>query len=321
MAKHEMEQRFETFAMTMPGAESIDALGLDRAPGQRADYLWRDRTVIVEVKTLRGDPQKKIDEMFDELRQREDFPLFFRTVPADKLLARLPDGEELLRKLTNKVRRGLEAAFRDAKYQIDNTKRLLGLDDALGLLVILNPDIEAYEPNDAGAYLSYLARYHAPPVSIDAIWLLSEAHKVGDADPCILIETDRLERFTWAKDWLSEPNERWAQFCGSGLQHSGAKVLEEVLFQRKSEVATGELTKEQRWEAEYRANPYLAEHDDNVVAAFGRELCSRLKRAKEQDDRVSFMQHWQIWHHFLVEAQSRALDMRMVMPDEQEPNE
>lgn len=315
MALHEMEERFQRFAMTLPGAESIDELSLSTLQGKRADYLWRGRSVVAEVKVLRGDPQIKIDGMFAELSKRIDFPVIVGEVAAHKVLAHLSDGKDLLGALHEKVSRSVEANFRDAKRQIANTKTLLGLDDALGILVLLNPDIEALHPGNVGKFVSQLMLNRQSDVwSIDVVWLITEAHFTGNALPCVLIEGSRMDRFTWADAWVPNLNERWAAFNNSPLFISDAALLAEVSFQRKSERTTGLLTNEQHWRANYRANPYLASLDDGAVRAFGHQafvdLIPYFTVGGPRKSMAEIEPLMERWTDFLEEASDRGLDLR-----------
>lgn len=312
---HEMEARFQSFAMSMEGAESIDDLPIDTSLGQRADYLWRGRSVVVEVKLLRGDPQDKINKMFDELQKRDDFPVFLGKVNVHKLVEDLPDGPDLLRRLHQKVMRSTEAAFRDAKDQIASTKRLLGLQDALGVMVLLNPDIEALDPVNVGQEISRLMEKRQHDTwSVDVVWLLSEAHFMENASPCILIEGSKSSRLPWADAYLATFNDRWAGFNNSPMINSDSNVLADMDFQRKSERVTNPLTNEQRWRATYRANPYLAKLDDEAVRAFGYKVAMEMKPYfLEGGPRVPMADlelRLERWTHFLEEASRRGLDVR-----------
>src|SRR5690606_4321859 len=132
-AVHEMEARFHRFACSLPGAECVEDVLSDRDPGQRADYLWRGRSVIVELKLLEADPQKKVDVIVEGLRSRPDFPLIFGQVPSWGVLGELSVGEEQSRELRQQVYRAIEGAFRSAIHPVRITKRLVGLDEALGI--------------------------------------------------------------------------------------------------------------------------------------------------------------------------------------------
>lgn len=310
-----MEARFTAFAMTVEGAESIDKLLQSTDQGQRADYLWRGRSVITELKVLRADPQSKVDSTFDELSKRNDFPVIFGAVDAHKVLAHLPDGDEQMRRLNQKVMRSVEGAFRDAKRQIANTKRILKLEDALGILALLNPDIESLDPISVGKEVSRLIQTRQNDMwAVDAVWLLSEAHFIGAAMPCIIIKGDRVDRFNWGEDFLSALNERWAHFNGRPMIAEKSNLLVDLPLTRKSQRHMGPMTKEQRWRADYRADPYLTHLDDNAVLAFGHQsildLLPYFTKGGPRKPMVEIESHMERWTHFLEEASIRGLDMR-----------
>jgi hypothetical protein len=319
MAVHEMEERFYRFAMSLPAAESIDELGLDTSRGtQRADFLWRDRSVIVEVKTLRGDPQGKIDEFVDELSSRADFPLILGPAPLEKVLVQLHDGKEQLRRIIQIVMRPVESAFRAAKNQITGTKELLGLGDAVGVLVLLNPDIEALDPRNIGHEISRrLEERQKKDWTVDLVWLISEAHLVHGAQPCIFIEGNRIDRFPWATAYADHLNERWIAFNNSPAFMSDAATLADMDFKRMSDRSAGLLSNEQRWRANYRTNPYLSHLGDEAVRAFGRRAAMNLapyflidgphRRGTMLPEELV-----ELWTHFLEEASTRGLDIREV---------
>ncbi|AWH32954.1 hypothetical protein [Stenotrophomonas sp. SAU14A_NAIMI4_8] len=315
MASSDMETRFHSFALMGEGAEAIDDLRLDTRGGQRADYLWRSRSVIVELKVLQGDPQHKINSTFETLRLRNDFPVILGQAPAHKVLAHLPDGDEQLRRLRQKIMRSVEAAFRDAKGQIANTKRLLGLDDALGILVLLNPDVESLDPIDVGKEISRLMQERQSDTwSVDAVWLLSEAHLVGGAQPCIIIGSDKADRFSWAREFLSSLNAQWGIFNNSPVLTSDAKLLTDLPMKRKSEQRTGPLTNEQRWRSSYRANPYLSQLDDDALREFGEKAIADLMPyflvGGPRKPMAEIEQFFVRWTHFLEEASDRGFDAR-----------
>ncbi len=315
MVTSDMETRFHAFALTVEGAEAIDDLQLDTRGGQRADYLWRSRSVIVELKVLQGDPQHKINSTFEMLSKREEFPVVLGQAAAHKVLAHLSDGDEQLRRLRQRIMRSVEAAFRDAKGQIANTKRLLELDDALGILVLLNPDVESLDPIDVGKEVSRLMQQRQrDDWAVDAVWLLSEAHLVGGAQPCIIIESDKVDRFSWAEEFLSSLNGQWGIFNKSPVLTSDAKLLTDVPMMRKSEQHTGPLTREERWRSSYRADPYLSKLDDDALRAFGEKAIADLtpyflvggprKPMAELEPLIVR------WTHFLEEASDRGFNAR-----------
>lgn len=315
MSKHEMEERFHRFAMQMRGAESIDELVPDTAQGQRGDYLWRGRSVIVELKVLTGDPTLKIDRAFETLSQRDDFPLFVGPSPVDKIFRHLPDGKDQMRRLRQQVLRSTESAFRDAKRQVTNTKQIFGLDDALGILVVLNPSIEALSPVDVGKELSrLLERRQTDEWAIDVVWLLSEAHRFGDAHPCILIEGSRIDRFDWSEPFLGGLNEAWARFNRSRFLTTDAHLLADLPVEGASAMQDGPLPRSEVWRKCYQSRPYLTSLDDEAVKRFGEEAFAALMPYfLKSGPRKPFDELEPLtvrWSDFLEEARRRGLDMK-----------
>ena len=315
MKPHPMEARFHQFAMQVAGAECIDevvAVGSD--PGRRADYLWRDRSVIVELKTLTADPQPKINQEIDRLSKRSNFPLIVGEAPLANVLRHIPDGDEVMRRLHQKVMRSIEGAFRGAKRQVANTKSIFGLHDAMGLLVVLNPDIETLSPADAGNELSRLLMQRQQDLmAVDAVWLLSEAHTTSGAHPCIFITGDRIGRFDWADEFLDGLNADWARFNKSRLLKS-AGPLEDLLIDDKRPQVGEPGARHETWRARYRANPYLHELKDADVLVFGQQqFAALLPYVVKGGPRVPMADLEPIlvrWTHFLEEAGQRGLDIR-----------
>lgn len=315
MAKNDMEERFSRFALTLSTAESIDALVPSATSGQRADYLWRGRSVVVEQKVLTGDPQAKVERAFDALSEREDAPLFVGPSPVDKIFRHLPDGAERLRKLRQQVMRSTEAAFRDARRQIANTKKLFELPDALGMLVVLNPNIETLSPIDVGQELSRLMeKRQSEGWAVDVVWLLSEAHLVGEAQPCILITGSRIGRFEWASFYLDGLNAAWARFNNSPITTIDVEQLIDVSVRNASEARSEPLTRSEMWRKRYQANPYFRSFDDATLKQAGTEIfASLMPYFLKGGPRWTMAELEPLmirWSDFLEEARQRGLNMR-----------
>ena len=313
MARHDMEGRFHRFAMQMPSAESIDALVSGTTQGRRADYLWRDRSVVVELKVLSGDPSPKIDRAFEKLSQRDDFPLFIGPSPVDKVFRHLADGDEQMRRLHQQVLRSTESAFRNARHQVINTKNIFGLDDALGLLVVLNPDIETLSPVDVGKELSrLLERMQSDCWAIDVVWLLSEAHVMVGGHPCIVIEGSKVDRFGWSDKFLAGLNEAWARFNRSTVLTTNIQDLVDLPVE--APIKVGPTSRSEMWRKRYQSNPYLSSTDDVAVKKFGEETFALLLPHFLKDGARRPMKDLEPlmirWSDFLEEARRRGLDMR-----------
>ena len=326
MARHDMEDRFHRFAMQMPGAESIDALVPGTTQGRRADYLWRDRSVVVELKVLTGDPSPKIDRAFDKLAQRDDFPLFIGPSPVDKVFRHLTDGDEQMRRLHQQVMRSTESAFRNARHQVINTKNIFGLDDTLGILAVLNPHIGTLSPVDVGKELSrLLERMQSDCWAIDVVWLLSEAHVVAGAHPCIVIEGSKVGRFEWSERFLAGLNEAWARFNRSATVATDIQDLTDLPVEAQAKAKGGPMPRSEVWRKRYQSNPYLSSMGDAAVKKFGEEtfalLLPHFLKAGARTPMKDLEPLMIRWSDFLEEARRRGLDMRgfgsaMTLPPE-----
>src|SRR2546430_5985734 len=78
----DLRDRFEQFVRTVDGFEHIDVLlrGNDPHGKKRADYLFLDRTIIVEHKTLETNPNDKPQKYIDRLMAENRF-IAWGTVP------------------------------------------------------------------------------------------------------------------------------------------------------------------------------------------------------------------------------------------------
>ena len=311
----DLETRFDRFARQLPSAECIDEVVDAAAPGPRADYLWRERTVVVELKTLVGDPQGKIDLVISELSKRPDFPLFVGSAPVDKVLRHIHDGPTVMRQLREKVLRSVEKDFRSAKQQIANTRELFGCPDAIGVLVVLNQAVETLHPNDLISELSRLMERRQNDIhAVDAVWLLSEAHTVSGAHPCVFITGSRMERLDWADLYLDGLNREWARFNDAPLLVCEVEGKVELVVDVKTPLPRQPQSNDERWRSGYRANRYLEPLDDAAVFAHGETVFAELlpyflkggPRRPFSELEPLFAQ----WAHFLEEASQRGLDMR-----------
>lgn len=172
-------------------AEPLDDSRFEAAfggKGHRADYLMFDRSLVVELKDLQDDPEYKIQRVFDGFQDRPKFPVIvFGTVPLTQVLEKLPP--ELARELNDSIATAvsevLESLVEKANRQIRNTKQVLALPDAGGLLVISNAALSALTPALVAYRLERMLRKHTPDGTprfpeLQAVCYISEAHVTQD---------------------------------------------------------------------------------------------------------------------------------------------
>jgi len=96
----DLKKRFEQFVTTLDGFEDIDVLlkRCDPADKRRADYLFSNRSIIVEQKVLEVDPGDKAQKYLHRLME-EGRLVAWGTPAVDRDSFRdLPNGERLQKK-------------------------------------------------------------------------------------------------------------------------------------------------------------------------------------------------------------------------------
>lgn len=323
-----LEERFTKFLGSLPGSEAIDNMVLPHDPERRrkADFLLAQRQVVLELKVLSVDVSHKVEETAAKHRQRDEFPLFFGSADARKVLEHLPDGEAVYRQMVNTVGRSVEAALRSAEEQITHTRHVLGIPNAIGMLVILNESIKILDPMVVGHRVAQLMRRErtgkSTSAKLDFVWLLFESHSLGSVSgvpvrPSILIKGERSASFPWFAAFHDDVVERWTASNSGAVVDVGNPDLKDIRFtstEGNHSPPPAELVLHQVWRQQYRAHPYLRHLADDEVFAVGGGLMQQLLPHFKKDCApvvaASIMPTMQKFTHFLEEASHRALDLR-----------
>lgn len=323
-----LEVRFTRFVASLPGAEAIDSLKLPEDPKRRrrADYLLAGREVVIEVKTLTSDAAHKVEAEVEKHREREEFPLFYGSADLRKVLAHLADGDNIYRRILNALGRSVEAAVRSAEEQVSHTRHLLGVPNAVGMLVILNEAVEILDPTVVGHRVSQLLLRdrtgHSTSDKLDFVWLLFESHAIGTvagipAVPSMLIRGAGSSRFPWFEAFHEDLVRRWAALNGAAVVNGGSPDPAVIKYTPTKDITASlpkSLPRHEVWRQQYRARPYLRDLSDEAVLAHGGVIMRRLmphflKGGPEYVPEVvtPLMEEFT---HFQEEATFRALDLR-----------
>ncbi|MFZ3089415.1 MAG: hypothetical protein WA240_02225 [Nitrospirota bacterium] len=239
--KESLKNRFRLFLASTQGVEVIDDLisfGTYKNK-QRADYLFADRRIVIELKTFMTDPSPKVEKELNKHESRDDYPVSYGKVELQEILQHLPDGEKINKRIYRKVTRSVKNAIRSAEDQIRDTKEIFALNESVGLLVLLNEDISVLAPeivvHKASELLSRKNKATETEVPIDFVWLIVESH-VSElpentyAFPSVLLKGSRAD----ALGWFTEPFERlqkaWAKFNNAPLVQSSIEKITELSF-------------------------------------------------------------------------------------------
>ena len=105
----------------------------------------------------------------------------------------MPDGDQQKRRMFLSITKGLEASFADADKQTRDTREILSIPDAVGMVVILNVSAPTLYPDMIRYGLSEALKKRREDGSIrysnnDGVIIISEAHtdisQRGRGAPC-----------------------------------------------------------------------------------------------------------------------------------------
>jgi hypothetical protein len=189
-----LRKLFQAFMASLPGCESIDELLREsHEKRKRADYLLRNRQVIVEVKTLEVDQFHRTQTFIDRLNAEGRVYAAGRHW-ADTIYRGLPD--ELKRKMLYTITKGLEDDAAHADRQTRYTREIFSIPNALGVLVVLNDGAPTLSPALISYGLGRLLEKKRPDGSLrytqnDGVIMFSATHVVpeehgGQGMPCFM---------------------------------------------------------------------------------------------------------------------------------------
>lgn len=329
-----IEARFTDFIKGIEGSESLDDPEFSKIfqNSRKADFLLRNRSLVIEIKTLTDDPEKKIDARIAPLRDRPEFPTLFWNAELKEVLSYLPDGEEIHRKifhaLTNQIQRGI----RSANEQIEKTKELLFTPNACGVLVLLNEDIAILSPDLIAAKASeLLVRKTNDTLNynhVAYVWILSEAHYLAvesspKSMPLVILDGPQAENFVEHGNYLESIQRQWAAYQKLPLLRLKDRDFKKIKFQRNidnepiEKKNPREMKRHEIWREDYNKNPYLKSMVDSDFITHAviiiRSLAPSFLLNREKPSEENTRQLMIGWTHVLQEAENRRMDMNKII--------
>jgi len=219
--------RFEAFVKTLEGFENIDTLLKNHeVPGKkRADYLFQSRSIIVEQKSLEIDPADKPQKFVEQLI-KEGKLIFWGTLSTEAIFRKMPNGDELRKKLALKIGKVVSDNVEHADKQTRDTRAIFNIPDAGSILVILNEDATTIFPDIvtyalANAFQKKFGdeyRYR----NTDGVLLISEAHPVETPGfrksfPIQPYLSPTTKNGSAVSAYMKMMATRWAQFNGAAF--------------------------------------------------------------------------------------------------------
>ena len=217
-------QRIEAF-LTSLGGESIDTR-LPRIEGKRADYLLRDRRVIVEIKSLKDGRvaafEKALWKTFPRLGA--PIPIFYGDWDHERIIGTRPNRDEIKAAIYKAIMSSVEDAFESANRQIRAMRETFAIPDAHGVVIFVIEDNYFLDPEKLQHKIGNLFAKRKTPggppryPDVDHVFIPTAAHfYVTEHGPTYPVmswspaTTPRREGLQEVADLLLE---RWAAFNG-----------------------------------------------------------------------------------------------------------
>lgn len=328
---NDLEKRFFNFLSKLPNSENIDELEItsDKKDNKKADYFVFNRNLIIEVKTLKTDSKYKIDNEVDKHREREEFPIIYGEVELQKVLAHLPDGEKINQKIIEKITRSIEDGVRSADKQIFDTKDTFAINQAIGLLVILNETIDILSPDVITWKVSQMLtkkvnnediRYS----NITSIWIINESHftyikKKTKCIPTIIVNGPNAKFVKNLDNTFKFLQKEWAISNKLPIYFRDEKIINDLTFKPFSEEKNETNPLKHRheiWRNEYKKDPYLRKLNDGDLISYGSNLLSEIKtyflKGGPNPSKKDYHKFGVLFAHFMEEMSFRGLDWRKI---------
>jgi hypothetical protein len=316
---------FNEFLGSLPLVENIDDLTkeIDHDGIQIADYMFLERQIVCEIKTLNKDTKEKIEKIIEDLKDREDYPIFYGEWGVDKIIKNLSNKEEIQRKMAESATSPIEDMIKDANRQIRDTKRLFGLPYAKGIVIIINESVDILDADLSKWRInrcltkktkSGTSRFE----SIDAVWFLDEAHQLlvrpGLNGP-ISLQIHRPSEDKFVSNYIDYLMTQWAAYVGIPIEFIQEENLrKEQIRGRDLDEVSQKMTRQKFWEKTYNSRPYLRNLPETQLCEYGRKLFEKMTphflKNGPRLTKKEMGQYMERFTHLLQEVKHRGLDMR-----------
>lgn len=290
-----------------------------------ADYLFFHGRAVTELKTLKIDPKAKIFSQAKPAMDSDDFPLIFGDYDLEAAIKSMPDGQATINRIFRKATTVVEGVCRQARDQIESTKKHLGLDpETPGILLVLNEVIESIPIAQLVDRFSFWLEGGSERRSdrfsqIDFVVLIQTTYRVkaqqGRMVPAFIIYNEcNPHRHHLVEKEIHDFVESWAQ--SQGHRYTTAQNIHALKFEPDQPPRFPPQTRQEHIEHRYRQNRYLEVMPEAQFIQYGCGVMSQMMsialKGGPKPSEPKAMLYMVQFSEFLEECRLRSFDLKKV---------
>ena len=229
---------------------------------RRVDFSCLGGLLAIEIKSLEDDASERMSNLTEELRERDDWPIFLGSAPLRSFIKHLEDSKTVERKVFDRMGRAIKNHIYKANKQLESHSASNPRNNTVRVIFLINEDHVIYDPKNVSFIVQkLLLRAEKGALlypNIDAVFFMTERHASGldrqIAFPIICIEGAPIEQAVWKRDVLDLILRRWGEWSGRSIHHIDYHSTDFVTVEHISE----SMKRYEKWELDYRRSRYMS---------------------------------------------------------------
>ncbi len=240
------------------------------AEERRIDYICLSGLFAVELKSLEGSPQERIDNFVNNLRKRDDYPQpIGPSANLERMVLQMEKPERILSDLRSRLGRPIRNHLDKANDQFASHEKRFPRKNVVRTVILVNEDHAEYEPTLVEDCIRCeIGTRHGEPMKyshIDMVLYLTERHQAAWKDeyyyPILAISGPVCQDALWKRTVIMHVMQRWALFKGGVA--SASSGLEG--FVPVADVPPA-MKRHEKWKLDYERDPYFRHLTDEQLA-------------------------------------------------------
>ncbi len=229
----------------------------------RPDWSCLNGLLAIEVKTLEGDAEERIENLNEKFRKREDWPLFYGKMPLDKVLAHTSEPEKLNLEALDRMGRPIRTHLKKANTQLLAHQERFQRKNLVRIVWLINEDHPIYDPQSTAFVMAKTLRREGPQngplAGIDAVLYITQRHAQPIdgrvAFPIVIMFGPGCRDDEWKRLIVQEVVRRWADWQGLPYYDEKPKLDRFSTL----EAIPQKMKRHELWRLQYRRNRYMRE--------------------------------------------------------------